>query len=396
MVWDVASGSLRETLTGHAGRVLGPVFSPDGATVYTTSRDGSLMSWDLSGTRRLGRLFTVGGPLGGAGIDDPTPQRLGWSLDGTRLAATQADGRVVVLDTRTFEAVRMITPFANGHAVSAGLDGAGRRVVIGGEGEVGIWEVATGEPGPILEGGSAEIVRAVSFSPDGALVAGASDEGIIRLWDAYGGGSPTIVLRVTDSPVFRLVFSPDGGALLAAYGSGEATAWRVSDGSQLFTVPVSADDSALAAAYAPDGRTFVTGSAGGDLRFWDAATGEQLGSGAINPVGFVTSVTYSADGQTLATTWADGTTRLMDVATRTAIGPPLPGIANESELGIFLPDGRGVMVVSLTGHGFLWDVDPTHWEERACAIAGRQLTEEEWRRYLPNQPFRPACPAGGA
>ena len=31
----------------------------------------------------------------------------------------------------------------------------------------------------------------------------------------------------------------------------------------------------------------------------------------------------------------------------------------------------------------LWDVDPAVWRRRACAIAGRNLTREEWKLYLP-------------
>ena len=40
----------------------------------------------------------------------------------------------------------------------------------------------------------------------------------------------------------------------------------------------------------------------------------------------------------------------------------------------------------------LWDVDLQSWLKRACAIANRNLTREEWGRYMGDQPYRKTCP----
>jgi hypothetical protein len=39
----------------------------------------------------------------------------------------------------------------------------------------------------------------------------------------------------------------------------------------------------------------------------------------------------------------------------------------------------------------LWDVDPASWLKRACAVAGRPLTQQEWREFLPGRPYQPSC-----
>jgi hypothetical protein len=39
----------------------------------------------------------------------------------------------------------------------------------------------------------------------------------------------------------------------------------------------------------------------------------------------------------------------------------------------------------------VWEVDVDLWADRACAIAGRTLTKEEWHQYLPGRPYDPAC-----
>ena len=43
------------------------------------------------------------------------------------------------------------------------------------------------------------------------------------------------------------------------------------------------------------------------------------------------------------------------------------------------------------GRGAVWDVDPASWAERACALANRTLTRDEWETFLPGRPYEPAC-----
>jgi class 3 adenylate cyclase len=38
-----------------------------------------------------------------------------------------------------------------------------------------------------------------------------------------------------------------------------------------------------------------------------------------------------------------------------------------------------------------WDLNPASLFARACQLAGRDLTEAEWRQYLPDRPYRRTC-----
>jgi WD40 repeat protein len=53
----------------------------------------------------------------------------------------------------------------------------------------------------------------------------------------------------------------------------------------------------------------------------------------------------------------------------------------------------GGTAISVTDRVRRWDVDPTSWKNRACDLAGRNLTRAEWARFLGDEPYRQTCPA---
>ena len=44
--------------------------------------------------------------------------------------------------------------------------------------------------------------------------------------------------------------------------------------------------------------------------------------------------------------------------------------------------------------GSTWSVDTRwqSWVDRACTIAGRNLTHEEWQEYYPHRAYQAICP----
>jgi hypothetical protein len=58
----------------------------------------------------------------------------------------------------------------------------------------------------------------------------------------------------------------------------------------------------------------------------------------------------------------------------------------------FSPDGEQLAVAGVETRAMLWDVDPTSWRRRACAIVGRNLTRAQWKLYMPpGTRYRATC-----
>jgi WD40 repeat protein len=75
-----------------------------------------------------------------------------------------------------------------------------------------IWEVDTGAHVDFV--GHTAAVRAISFSPDGRIVATCSNDRTTRLWDAATGALRA--LHRHQNFVARVVFAPDGAEVAAA------------------------------------------------------------------------------------------------------------------------------------------------------------------------------------
>jgi len=191
------SGRLVETFEGHTASLRGAVFSPDGRTLYTASSDGSVIAWDVSGGRRLGRPFRysartrkvrTGSAVGPDGLliaaslirEFPAGSTVTCSPDGRTLAVGDSDG-VTPYDVRTGRQRKQL--FGNGTSTQE-VDFSGDRKLLASADLMGVvtfWNVATGDSVATPPGPAAFCVR---FSPDAKLVAVGDSSGRVMLWNA--------------------------------------------------------------------------------------------------------------------------------------------------------------------------------------------------------------------
>jgi hypothetical protein len=120
------------------------------------------------------------------------------------------------------------------------------------------------------------------------------------------------------------------------------------------------------------------------IRFYDLKAGRPVGDGVPIPSGVIDQLSFSDDGTTLVAT--DGKqTFLLDTASRALLGGPIPG------RGVAGPGG-GVAFLRDGGTLHLWHHDSGSLLAQACARANRNLSRQEWERFVPSRPYHRTCP----
>jgi len=137
-------------------------------------------------------------------------------------------------------------------------------------------------------------------------------------------------------------------------------------------------------------------SLGGELTQYDLET--------LDPVrefggsrGHIRRVHGTTDGTLIATHGGDKRVILYDVATGVRMGTPITIADDHADQMALSIDGRWLSVGGEPGLGDrasqIWDLDPDHWAEAACDVAGRNLTHQEWAATIGDlAPYRLTCP----
>ena len=225
-------------------------------------------------------------------------------------------------------------------------------------------------------------VSSAVFSPDGRTLAGAGDDGTVRLWDVQDPSHPRPLgtpLSGHDGTIYLLTFSPDGHTLAAATEDHTVRLWDVRDPRRPRTLGALTGHTAAvrSVAFSPDGRTLATGSDSGAIRLWDMADPRRprpVDTVLTGHEATVHSVAFSPDGRTLASGSKDDTVRLWNVADPRRpkpLGAPLTGHTGAVWSVAFSPDGAMLAAASADSTASLWNVsNPAYPSQVGEPLAG--------------------------
>ncbi|MEO7731885.1 MAG: serine/threonine-protein kinase [Kofleriaceae bacterium] len=248
---NLVTGAVSE-LRGHTALVYGVRFSPDGRSVVTASRDGTMRVWWSLG----GKFMRALGDHVGA-VNDT-----GYLRDGDRLASVGDDGQLLISRVSTGASSRLfVVPHSlvslevlryNDHVVVC--DAAGN-----------LWDVAPDRQVRAVRSSSETSIRVLRASPDGTRVAIGTEHGEVVVYDTatwrvlIATKYATAITQIVFDPLGRdlVVASEDGSIRFVALRPSRVLPW------QEMSLAV------RSVAYSPDGEMIAIVCADGAVWFYD-------------------------------------------------------------------------------------------------------------------------------
>jgi WD40 repeat protein len=178
-IWNLADGQLLRKLEGHTDWITCLTFSPDGVYLASAGYEPVARIWELLGAGKL-----PGGP--GPAIA-PAGQinhclALAFSPDGKQIAVGGTDMHVRIFNLADGSLARDMT--GHGSAVTALAFHPSGTVVISGSKDrtVRIWNYANGQPFKVLEGHTSW-VQGLTLLEQGTMIASVGADQTVRVWD---------------------------------------------------------------------------------------------------------------------------------------------------------------------------------------------------------------------
>ncbi|MET8145868.1 AAA family ATPase [Sphaerisporangium sp. NPDC005288] len=201
-------------------------------------------------------------------------------------------------------------------------------------------------------------VEAVAVSRDGRMLATASRDSLIRLWDLSTHRPIGRPLALHAGPVTAVAFGADGRTVVSAGEDRTVQVWDLERGRRAAPITVPGTGPIV---LGPDGARFFTGT-----QLWDLGLRRPLGppleveaSGAV----------FGPDGRMMATSDSEGGVRIWDTYLNHQFGPVLTGAVRPLA---FSRDGKLLLTTTGTERLRLWDVASGEalGDRRGCAAGG--------------------------
>jgi len=250
------------TLKGHLSAVYTIDYSPDGTRIVSGSRDRTIKIWDA---------INEGPPI--MTLDNHTNYVYStkYNYDGTRLVSGARDDTIKMWNTLDGgQLIYTIQLDADVRSVDFNHDGS--HIVSLSRNLVQVWDAEKGSPIMTLNEHT-EPIRMVTYSPDGTLIASASEDNTIKIWDATNEGPAKLTLEGHLGDVTSIDFNPSGDRLVSCSSDSTIKTWDpINGGKAIKTIDGHTND-IYSVVYNNDGSMIASGGWDNNLNIWDARMG---------------------------------------------------------------------------------------------------------------------------
>jgi WD40 repeat protein len=391
LVWDANSDlRLQTTHEGQLGMVQSVAFNPRNDLLAGAGDRGRIAVWDAAGACSPWRRFR--GSASGF-------SRIACSHDGTIAASGNNRGGIILWNTIEGKQVGRLPSGYCGQIADLAFSPSGKILAScslgGARSDVLLWNIGESDAVPQKLTGCDGPMAAVAFSPDGSLVYAGGMSYRIWVWRvATGQLVGSVETNAVDSNarfVKRLAFSGDGRFLVAGC-SADALIFDAKSGKPIGKLAVDGRKAVSALAFVPGSSLLAAGYWDGSIRLWDVTSHKQVLPALCEHSANVQGLSFSQDGKLLMSSDPSGSILLWDVGSRKLLGRlARPATLNRTDIA--LCPGAGQVLSGSDRDGIIaWDLRLNSWKAAARRIANRNMSRNEWERYMRGATYHKTCP----
>jgi WD40 repeat protein len=344
-IWQRDSGKLLHTLEDHSAPIVGIGFHPNGQIIATGSWDGKIKIWNLEGTL----LKTIN-------IEKKRIWDIVFSPDGNTIAS--ASEQNVVKLSRLESPLWKVLRSHKDPIIDVAFSPKGKTIATASDDSaIKFWD----QNGSLLSTfkSKQDSVLGIAWSSDASKLVSGHWNGSINFLEVKDLDKPKVRLIKTvhghKVGVWRVVVSPNGKLIASASEDGTAKLWNWNG--TLLSSFIGHKDVIRAVAFSTDSKMVATSSYDKTVKIWNTqgkilATLKGFSNGVI-------SLDISSDGKTLVTGDIDATIKLWHINTEQGkvtarLEKTLKGHTEEVRQVIFSPDGQFIASASEDSSIKIW------------------------------------------
>ncbi len=217
-VWDLETGRVLATMTGHKAAVTSLTFGPTGTTVITTSRDKTARIWDAGSGLELAHVEVAEQTNAAVFTSDGAIAIIGSGLQSLPAQPSGLRKTVHRWDWRAGTIVSQVDGCDGEAAMSVAISPDGRRVALAGSrvSMAHVWDAQLQQQIGVTPQQTFGVAK-VAFTPDSGRLAIVSYDGSVQIWDA-DAADEFYVIRHGAHRAVGLAISPDSVRIATSDG----------------------------------------------------------------------------------------------------------------------------------------------------------------------------------